>query len=65
MNLSLGIKVLVLVTCALVSSNVATVAAWLSHTPGTPAGSAVLYGGLAFGGTLTLCLAVLKALKVL
>ncbi|WP_089107441.1 hypothetical protein [Streptomyces hyaluromycini] len=65
MNLSLGVKVLVVVVCALVSVIVAMVAAWLSHTPGAPAGQAVLYGGGSFGGCMLLCLAVLKALKVL
>ncbi|MGY5119571.1 hypothetical protein ACWC2H_27560 [Streptomyces sp. 900105755] len=65
MNLSLGVKVLVVVICALFSVIVAMVAAWLSHTPGTPAGQAVLYGGGAFAGCLLLCLAVLSALKVL
>ncbi|GGN30452.1 hypothetical protein [Streptomyces fuscichromogenes] len=65
MNLSLGVKVLVIVTCTLFSTNVATAAAWLSHTPGSPAGQAVMYGGSSFGGCFLLCLAVLKALKVL
>ncbi|MGW2962763.1 hypothetical protein ACWDGI_30480 [Streptomyces sp. NPDC001220] len=65
MNLSLGVKVLVVVVCALFSVIVAMVAAWLSHAPGTSASQAVLYGGGSFGGCLLLCLAVLKALKVL
>lgn len=65
MNLSLGVKVLVVFSCASFSANVAMAAAWLNHTPGTPAGQAVLYGGGSFGGCMLLCLAVLKALKVL
>ncbi|MEV2189770.1 hypothetical protein AB0I02_02025 [Streptomyces phaeochromogenes] len=65
MNLSIGVKLLVVVTCTLFSVNIALVSAWLSHTPGSPPGEAVLYGGGSFGGCMLLCLAVLKALKVL
>ncbi|WP_329347385.1 hypothetical protein OG226_01250 [Streptomyces sp. NBC_01261] len=65
MNLSLGVKVLIVVICALVSTIVAMVAGFISHSPGTPAGQAVLYAGGSFAGCLLLCLAVLKALKVL
>ncbi|MET7477631.1 hypothetical protein ABZT17_25135 [Streptomyces sp. NPDC005648] len=65
MNLSLGVRVLIVFACASFSVNIGMAAAWLSHTPGSPAGEAVLYGGGSFGGTLALCLAVLKALKVL
>ncbi|MFE5031334.1 MULTISPECIES: hypothetical protein [unclassified Streptomyces] len=65
MNLSFGVKLLLVVICALISIIVAMVAAFLSHSPGSPVGQAVLYGGGAFGSCLLLCLAVLKALKVL
>ncbi|MBZ6207028.1 hypothetical protein KVH31_10985 [Streptomyces olivaceus] len=64
MNLSLGVKVLIVVTCALLSVIVGMVAGFLSHMPGSPVGQAVLYGGGAFAGCLLLCLAVLTALKV-
>ncbi|MEV5954958.1 hypothetical protein AB0M11_14515 [Streptomyces sp. NPDC051987] len=56
---------LVIVVCALFSVIVAMVAGFVSHSPDTPAGQAVLYGGGAFASCLLLCLAVLKALKVL
>lgn len=64
MNLSLGVRVLVVIICALISVIVGMVAGLLSHTPGSTVGQAVLYGGGAFAGCLLLCLAVLTALKV-
>ncbi|MET9847530.1 hypothetical protein [Streptomyces ossamyceticus] len=64
MNLSLGVKVLVVLICALISVIVGMVAGFLSHAPGSPVGQAVLYGGGAFAGCLLLCLAVLTALRV-
>ncbi|MFD5553797.1 hypothetical protein ACFWIA_08145 [Streptomyces sp. NPDC127068] len=65
LNLSLGIKVLVVVICALASVIVGIVAALLKHTPGTPKAPAVLVGGGAFGGSLTLCLLTMSGLGVL
>ncbi|MGW4345582.1 hypothetical protein ACWEL8_10975 [Streptomyces sp. NPDC004690] len=65
MNLSLGVKLLIVVICALISVIVGMVAGFLSHSPGSPVGQAVLYGGGAFAGCLLLCLAVLSALSVL
>ncbi|MFI9077515.1 hypothetical protein ACIGW8_13650 [Streptomyces sioyaensis] len=64
MNLSLGVKVLVMAICALISVIVAMVAGFLSHTPGSPVGQAVLYGGAAFAGSLIVCVTVLASLKV-
>ncbi|MFG2358050.1 hypothetical protein [Streptomyces sp. NPDC048521] len=65
MNLTFGVKVLVILLCALLSVIVAMVAGFLSHSPGSPVSQAVLYGGAAFAGCLLLCLAVLSALGVL
>ncbi|MGW4448710.1 hypothetical protein [Streptomyces sp. NPDC004599] len=65
MNLSLGVKVLIVVICFLFSVIVAMVAGFLSHSPGSSVGLAILYGGGAFAGCLLLCLAVLSALGVL
>ncbi|WP_217555127.1 hypothetical protein [Streptomyces sp. GbtcB6] len=65
MNLSLGVKVLVVVTCTLFSALVGIGAGWLHHSPGARRRDAVLFGGVAFGGTLTLCLTVLGAVGVL
>ncbi|MFJ9729540.1 hypothetical protein ACIRP3_43135 [Streptomyces sp. NPDC101209] len=65
MNLSLGVKVLVVVICALVSVIVGIVAGLLKHIPATPKAPAILFGGGAFGGSLTLCLLVVTTLGVL
>ncbi|MEU5251456.1 hypothetical protein [Streptomyces longwoodensis] len=65
MNLPLGVKVLIVIICALISIIIAIVAGFLSHSPGSPVGQAVLYSGGAFAGCLLLCLAVLSALGVL
>ncbi|CAA19401.1 MULTISPECIES: hypothetical protein [Streptomyces] len=65
MNLPLGVKVLIVVICTLISVIVAMVAGFLSHASGSSVGQAILYGGGAFAGSLLLCLAVLSALGVL
>ncbi|MEU2980581.1 hypothetical protein ABZ678_27415 [Streptomyces hirsutus] len=65
MNLSLGVKLLILVICFLLSVIVGIVAGLIHHKPTTPKGPAFLYGGGVFGGSLTLCLVVLTALGVL
>ncbi|MFF8234795.1 hypothetical protein [Streptomyces caelestis] len=65
MNLSFGVKVLLVIICTLFSAIVAMVAGFLSHSPGSPVSQAILYGGGAFAGCLLLCLAVLAALRVL
>ncbi|MET9085325.1 hypothetical protein ABZX77_26160 [Streptomyces sp. NPDC004237] len=65
MNLSLGVKVLIVVICALVSVIAGIVAGLLKHTPATPKAPAILFGGGAFGGALTLCLLVMSSLGVL
>ncbi|MCX4906208.1 hypothetical protein [Streptomyces sp. NBC_00878] len=65
MKLSLGVKVLIVSICALISVIVGIVAGLISHKTDTPIGPAFLLGGGVFGGTLTLCLMVLSALGVL
>ncbi|MER6157525.1 hypothetical protein ABT147_18570 [Streptomyces sp. NPDC001868] len=65
MNLSLGVKVLVIVTCILFSTLVGIGAGWISHKPGARKRDGVLVGGGTFGGTLTLCLLTLTVLGVL
>lgn len=65
MNLSLGVKLLILVICFLLSVIVGIVAGLIHHKPTTPKGPAFLYGGGVFGGSLALCLVVLTALGVL
>ncbi|GAA2246476.1 hypothetical protein GCM10010145_11880 [Streptomyces ruber] len=65
MNLTLGVKVLIVVICALVSVIVGMVAGLIKHTPASPKGHAFLYGGGVFGGSLTLCLVVMTSLGVL
>ncbi|WP_328767610.1 hypothetical protein [Streptomyces sp. NBC_00286] len=65
MNLSLGVKVLLVVICALVSIIIGIVAALVIHKPSSPKGPSFLYGGGVFGGSLTLCLVVLTSLGVL
>ncbi|WP_314412503.1 hypothetical protein [Streptomyces sp. DSM 40484] len=64
MNLSLGVKMLIFVICALLSVIVGIVAGLIHHKPATPKGPAFLYGGGVFGGSLTLCTLVLSALGV-
>ncbi|MEU0246662.1 hypothetical protein ABZ192_20465 [Streptomyces sp. NPDC006235] len=65
MNLSLGVKVLVVIICALVSVIIGMVAGLLNHDPGTPKRKSVIFGGGVFGGSLTLAVVVLSALGVL
>jgi hypothetical protein len=65
LNLSFGVKLLIVAICALLSVIVAMVAGFLSHSSGSPVGQAVLHGGGAFAACLLLCLAVLSALGVL
>ncbi|MER5660399.1 hypothetical protein [Streptomyces mirabilis] len=65
LNLSLGVRALLVIVCALFSVIVAIVAGYMSHKPGARKRDAVLYGGGAFVGSLTLCLAVLGSLGVL
>ncbi|MFF5302894.1 hypothetical protein ACFY5F_26320 [Streptomyces sp. NPDC013161] len=65
MNLSLGVRVLVVVICALVSVIVALVGGFLSHAPGGRKAAAVLFGGGVFGGCMILCMTVLNAVGVL
>ncbi|MEU2909316.1 hypothetical protein ACWGBH_00515 [Streptomyces massasporeus] len=65
MNLSFGVKVLVVITCILFSALVGVGGGWLSHKPGGYKRDAVLVGGGTFGGTLTLVLLVLATLGVL
>ena len=65
MNLSLGVKVLVVITCALFSVIIAIVAGLLSHAPGSPISEAVLFGGGVFTGCMILCMTVLTSLGVL
>ncbi|GHG96813.1 hypothetical protein [Streptomyces lanatus] len=65
MNLSLGVRALIVVICVLISAIVGILAGLLKHTPATPKAPAILYGGGVFGGSLTLCLLVMSALGVL
>lgn len=65
MNLSLGVKVLIVVICALVSVIVGLVTGQRKHTPVAPKAPAVLFDGVAFGGSLTLCLLVMSSLGLL
>lgn len=65
MTLSFGVKVLLVVICALVSVIVGMIAALLLSSSGKPHAEAVLYGGGAFAGCMTLCLLVLSTLKIL
>ncbi|WP_330307611.1 MULTISPECIES: hypothetical protein [unclassified Streptomyces] len=65
MNLSLGIKMLVVVICTLLSIIIGIVAGLLMHPPAAPKAPAVLFGGGVFGGSLTLCLLVMSSLGVL
>jgi hypothetical protein len=51
--------------CALVSIIIGIVAGLLKHSPATPKAPAALFGGGAFGGSLTQCLLVMSALGVL
>jgi len=64
LNLSLGVKVLIVVICALVSALVGIGAGWLSYKPGTRRRDAVLYGAGAFVGSMTTCFMVLNSLGV-
>ncbi|MEV7295624.1 hypothetical protein AB0N79_28970 [Streptomyces microflavus] len=62
MNLSLGVKALLIVICALISIIVGITAGYMSHKPGARHRDAVLFGGGVFLGSMTLCIAVLSAL---
>ncbi|WP_416963882.1 hypothetical protein [Streptomyces sp. Agncl-13] len=64
-KLNLGVKVLIVIICALVSIIVGIVAGLISHKTNTPMGPAFLFGGGAFAGSLTLCLLVMSSLGVL
>ncbi|CAM5650775.1 hypothetical protein ACTFBT_29380 [Streptomyces microflavus] len=65
MKLSLGVKLLVIFTCVLISLIVAIVATWINHSSGASIGDAVLFGGGAFAGSMILCLAALSTFSVL
>lgn len=64
-KLSLGVKLLVIVICVLISLIVAIVATWINHSSGASIADAVLFGGGAFAGCMILCLAVLSTFSVL
>jgi hypothetical protein len=55
-------KALLTLVAVLMSVIVAMATTWLTLATGTPASTAVLYGGGAFGGTLTLLVLVLDKL---
>ncbi|MEV5441216.1 hypothetical protein AB0N23_01450 [Streptomyces sp. NPDC052644] len=65
MDLSLGVKVLIVIICVLISVIIGMMAGAIMHKPTSPKGPAFLYGGGVFGGSLTLCLVVLTSLGVL
>lgn len=64
LNLSLGVKVLVVVICALISIIIGSVAGYLSHKPGARHRDAVLFGGGVFIGVMTLFLSILGSLGI-
>ncbi|WP_079407193.1 hypothetical protein [Streptomyces sp. 3211] len=65
MRLTFPVQVLLALLSFVSSLLVAVVAGVLSHGAGAPAAGAVLYGGGAFMGWMTLCIAVLTALGLL
>ncbi|MYY87153.1 hypothetical protein GT044_38915 [Streptomyces sp. SID335] len=65
MRLTFRVQVLLALLCFGSSLLVAVVAGVLSHEAGAPAAGAVLYGGGAFIGWMTLCVTVLMALGLL
>ncbi|ARE73043.1 hypothetical protein ACFVZ8_28480 [Streptomyces sp. NPDC059558] len=65
MRLTFPVQVLLALLSFVSSLLVAVVAGVLSHEAGAPAAGAVLYGGGAFMGWMTLCIAVLTALGLL
>ncbi|WP_411105233.1 hypothetical protein [Streptomyces sp. cmx-4-9] len=65
MRLSFLVQVLLTLLSFVSSLLVAVVAAVLSHKAGSPVAGAVLYGGGAFIGWMTLCVTVLTALGLL
>ncbi|SER77682.1 hypothetical protein [Streptomyces qinglanensis] len=65
MRLTLQVQVLLVLLSFVSSLLVAVVAGVLSHEAGAPAAGALLYGGGAFIGWMTLCVTVLTALGLL
>ncbi|MFF2785619.1 hypothetical protein ACFVT6_02375 [Streptomyces sp. NPDC058049] len=65
MRLTFPVQVLLALLSFVSSLLVAVVAGVLSREAGAPAAGAVLYGGGAFIGWMTLCIAVLTALGLL
>ncbi|MFF1696359.1 hypothetical protein ACFVXC_22510 [Streptomyces sp. NPDC058257] len=65
MRLTFPIQVLLALLSFVSSLLVAVVAGVLSHEAGAPVPGAVLYGGGAFIGWMTLCVTVLTALGLL
>ncbi|KOG50018.1 hypothetical protein ADK75_18990 [Streptomyces virginiae] len=65
MRLTFPVQVLLALLSFVSSLLVAVVAGVLSHEAGAPAAGAVLCGGGAFMGWMTLCIAVLTALGLL
>ncbi|MGW6719072.1 hypothetical protein [Streptomyces sp. NPDC054995] len=62
MTLSLSFKIALVVISFLFSVIVGIVAGLLKHTPTSPKAPAILLGGAALGGSMTLCLLLLTAL---
>lgn len=52
-------KVLLMLVAALIATIVAIITVWLTSSTGAPIQSCLLYGGGAFGGTMTLIVLVL------
>ncbi|MEV8593590.1 hypothetical protein [Streptomyces sp. NPDC052012] len=65
MRLTFAAQVLLTLLSLVSSLLVAVVAGALSHAAGAPVAGAVLYGGGAFIGWMTLCVTVLTALGLL
>ncbi|WP_370418999.1 hypothetical protein AB8O64_11125 [Streptomyces sp. QH1-20] len=65
MRLTFPVQVLLALLSFVSSLLVAVVAGVLSHETGAPTAGAVLYGGGAFIGWMTLCFTVLTALGLL
>ncbi|MFJ1740043.1 hypothetical protein ACIOG4_15345 [Streptomyces microflavus] len=59
MKLSLGVKMLLISVCILLSLVVGLAASWINHASGASLRDTVAFGGGAFAGCMVLCLAAL------
>ncbi|MFJ4708419.1 hypothetical protein ACIP6I_26695 [Streptomyces anulatus] len=65
MKLSLGVKMLLISFCVMISLVAALVASWIEHSSGASLRDTVAFGGGAFAGCMVLCLAALSTFSVL